>query len=216
LAEVPLRLTYEVVPPRSGSAPHPVLVLLHGRGADEHDLLGLEPALDPRLLILSARATHPLMGGYAWYDIYGIGEPNQEHLRQSVEAIAAFCTEAVAAHQGDPDRLYALGFSQGAAMVGGLLLTGAAALAGGVMLSGYVPVGAELDERPQDLKGRPVFVGHGTHDGVIPLPFGRATRDFFTAQQADLTYREYPMAHQIGSEELSDAAQWLKVQLERS
>jgi len=207
------RLVYEVVTPREGTAPHPVLLLLHGRGADEHDLLGLAEAVDPRLLILSARAPLPLAGGFMWYAIEGIGIPDQRHLRASLTLIERLLQTAVAEHQGDASRLFALGFSQGAAMAGGLLLTGVQ-LAGGVMLSGYVPTGAGLDEQPEALKGRPVFVGHGTRDGVIPLSFAHDTRAFFEEHRVRLSYHEYPMAHQISQQELADVDAWLRVRLD--
>ena len=71
-------LTHLVVPPREpmpdGSAP-PLLLLLHGRGSHERDLLGLADALDGRFLVVSARAPMPLGPGFHWYDLLVVGRP---------------------------------------------------------------------------------------------------------------------------------------------
>jgi phospholipase/carboxylesterase len=204
-------LVHRTAAARSGEPPHPCLLLLHGRGADERDLLGLAPWLPPSLFLVAARAPLPVpgLGGYQWHDLLGTGTPEPVSFLRTVERLQRFVGELPAAYPVDPGRLFVLGFSQGAAMT--LALTGAApqAVAGAVALSGYLPPGA----RTEGLAGKPVFVAHGTVDPVLPVSLGRAARDALQAAGADLTYREYPLAHQIGEQELADVSAWLEERL---
>src|SRR2546423_10408291 len=93
----------------------PGLLLLHGRGADEADLMGLVEALDPRLAVVSARAPLRWGPGFAWY---GAGAEEAGTMRNSLEELAKFITLLPAAYGIDPRRLYLMGFSQGAVMSG--------------------------------------------------------------------------------------------------
>ena len=112
-------LTHRIVPARQGEAPHPALLLLHGRGTDENDLLPLAGELDPRLLVISARAPFRFpWGGYMWYDLdpRGVGYPDRRTLEQSLEALHALIDRMGEEQPIDRGRLYAGGFSMGAAM----------------------------------------------------------------------------------------------------
>ncbi len=206
-----LSLSHRTAAARAGEPPHPCLLLLHGRGADERDLLGLSTVLDPRLFCVAARAPLPLpgMGGYQWHASLATGSPEPVSMLQSLERLKRLVAELPGAYPVDAARLFVLGFSQGAAMT--LMLAGAepAAVAGAVALSGFLPPAA----RVEGLRGKPVFVAHGTADPVLPLPFGRAVRDAVTGAGADLTYREYPMAHQIVEGELAEVNVWLAERL---
>jgi phospholipase/carboxylesterase len=207
-------------PPRQPVAgPAPALVLLHGRGADEQDLLGLADWLDPRLAIISLRAPFPLGPGYHWYELVQIGAAEPVSYASARAQLTACITALPAAYDLDPTRLYALGFSQGAVMTGGLLLAPPAApaprLAGAVLLSGYLPLDQHMADASPDLADVPIFVGHGRQDSLIPVAFGRHTRDELTALGAAVTYHEYPIAHAINEQELSDIAAWLTAQLDK-
>ena len=214
--ESALSLTYRVVPAQRpvDGVPPPGLLLLHGRGADELDLLGLAAALDPRLMLISARAPHRWHVGYHWYDLLDIGVPEPASYAVGRARLEAFVGEIVAARGLDPRRLYLLGFSQGAMMAGGLALTMPERIAGAVLLSGYLPLRQELPVREAALRGLPVFVGHGRYDDVIPVRYGHEARDYLTRVGADLTYREYPLPHTIGEEELAEVTAWLTVRLD--
>jgi phospholipase/carboxylesterase len=206
----PLGLVHVVHPARSGGpGPHPALLLLHGRGADEQDLLGLADELDPRLYVVSARAPLTLGPGFAWYHLLDIGNPDLASFNASLEALTSFVQALPSAYPIDPTRIFSLGFSQGAMMAGSLLLTHPNLPAGTVMLSGYLPLNAGLPINQKGLIGRPIFVGHGTLDPVIPIDAARQARDFLTRAGTALTYREYPIPHYIGPQELSDVVTWL-------
>ncbi|MCC6627119.1 MAG: hypothetical protein IT340_06915 [Chloroflexi bacterium] len=213
-----LSLKYIVRPARRpGAGLAPALVLLHGRGADEYDLLGLADWLDPRLTVISVRAPFPLGTGYHWYDLVQIGAAEPISYAAARARLTAWLDALAPAHGLDPARVYLLGFSQGAVMTAGLLLdpTGLNSRpAGTVLLSGYLP----LDQHPPPaagaLAGIPVFIGHGRQDPLIPVDFGHQTRDTLTGLGAAVTYREYPIPHTIGETELADIAAWLAAQLD--
>ena len=203
-------------PPRAGGAgPHPTLVLLHGRGADESDLRGLIPAFDARLLVVSVRA--PLAfpgGGFAWYDAEVIGRPDPRQFAESFARLERFL-DGIAADGADPGRIFLLGFSMGAVMAHALALAAPERISGVVAHSGYLP-----PEMPGfryargELQGRPWFVAHGTEDPLLKIHFGRETRDILTPLGVDLTYREYPIGHWVSEDSVTDLSAWLTKRLD--
>jgi len=205
-----LGLSHVTRPPPGGSTgPQPCLLLLHGRGADELDLLGLADELDPRLFVVSARAPLRMGPGYAWYHLQRIGDPEPASFQASLAALSTFVADLPQAYPVDASKIFALGFSQGAMMAGSLLLTHPSVLAGTAMLSGYLPLNSGLAVDEAQLRDRPVFVAHGTGDQVLPVAVGRQAREYLVRLGADVTYREYRIGHSIGPEELVELAAWL-------
>lgn len=204
-------LVHAVHPASHGEAPFPGLLLLHGRGADEHDLLGLANELDGRLSVISARGPFRFPnGGYAWYELdpSGVGYPSPDSLNRSVGLLDQFLDEMVSTYSIDPKRLYIGGFSMGGAMAAGLALLFPERIAGAVILSSYLPLHAGLDFETEKAAGHPFFQAHGVYDPVIPVQHARETRDFLNTTEVELTYREYPTAHQISPDELEDLRSW--------
>jgi phospholipase/carboxylesterase len=210
----PASLVHRSVAARAGQGPHPTLLLLHGRGSNELDLLGLAPYLDPRLFLLSARAPLAWMGGYRWYDSDRPGQAERQSFETSLTLLTRFLNEMTSVYPVDPSRLYLLGFSQGAMMSNALLLTVPKQLAGALLLSGFQPRLDPSQIRADALAGKPVFMAHGTHDGVLPVERGREARDTLSGLGIDLVYREYPMDHQINEQELVDIQAWLAARLD--
>ena len=206
-------------PRRPAPGPPPLLILLHGYGSNEHDLIGLAPYLDPRFLIVSARAPHTLMpGGYAWFELdwtpRGIAI-DFDQAEESRKLAARFVGEAAAAYAADPRRIYLCGFSQGAIVASGVALTDPDLVAGTVLMSGRVPDEIRpLVAPPERLAGKPFLVTHGLYDEVLPIANGRASRAILERLPVDLTYREYPMAHEVSAESLGDVTTWLTARLD--
>ncbi|HZT96298.1 MAG TPA: alpha/beta fold hydrolase [Chloroflexota bacterium] len=201
------------IAPKVGSLPYPGLLLLHGRGRNETDLLSIGPYLDPRLFVVSARAPFTLMpGSYYWYDLEAslAGRPSSESIQFSLEAVSRFLDQIVPAYGLDPSRLFIGGFSMGAAMSAASALMFPDRVAGAIVLSGYLPIHAELPYRPQECQGHPIFQGHGTLDDVLPVELGRMTRDYLLRTPVDLTYREYVARHEVPPQELTDASEWMR------
>ena len=196
--------------PTPGPGPYPGLILLHGRGSDEDDLLGLAPYLDPRLLVVSVRAPFQFpMGGYTWYSMEEVGNPELSELTESHHRVLQFVEDMPAMYPVDPEQLFLLGFSMGSVMSLAAALTRPAKIRGIVAHSGYVP---EYPSLPFDWEHSAhcrFFVAHGVEDPVIPIQFGRRAKALLSEKGVDLTYREYPIAHHVSEESLSEIARWL-------
>lgn len=213
-------LSYEFVHARRGMpGPPPLLVMLHGYGANESDLLGLVPYLDERLHIASVRG--PLRidaGSYGWYRVtHTAGGPvvheGEEH--ESRKRLARFIDEMVEAHNVDTKKVFLLGFSQGATLALSLALTIPERLGGTVAFSGRVmrEVSGSIAS-PEALAQAKIFMAHGLHDDVIPIGRARASKEFLSGLDVDLTYREYSASHQISPDMLTHAGEWLRQSME--
>jgi phospholipase/carboxylesterase len=177
--------------------PRGALVLLHGRGADEHDLFPLLDALDPERRLVGYTPRAPLSlppGGAPWYRLGGIPTPDPDTFAPTF----ALATAWLDALPFPADRIVLGGFSQGAAMTYALGL-GAdrprpAAL---VCLSGFMPRVDGFELSLAGLAGYPVAIGHGSLDPVIAVDWGREARGALEDAGADVLYRESPLPHTI-------------------
>jgi phospholipase/carboxylesterase len=222
MAATPPRLVERVASARRtvpGDAP-PLLVLLHGIGADENDLFSLAAHLDPRFTVVSVRAPRPYHTGFAWFDIAwkpdGTIVPDVTQARETLVDFVRWLDAAPGRLGADARRVYLLGFSQGAMMSLGVLRAVPERVAGVVALSGRF--GDALFDVPPPgdaVRAVPLFVGHGTLDDLLPVANGRAIRDAFQPIVRDFTYREYAVAHGIAPSELADVAAWLTARLDR-
>jgi phospholipase/carboxylesterase len=213
-------LVHRTVAPRSPSARPPLLLLLHGIGADEQDLLPLAPHLDPRLLVLSVRAPHeaePM--GYRWYAIDWTASPPRAdpgEILASRDLLGRFVDEEVAAHGADPARVFLLGFSQGAIMSLALLLGRPGLLRGVVAHSARLAHLHAPNPAPEALAGAAVLLLHGAGDEVIPAAQGRKAHEVLAPLLGPrVTYREFEgLGHGISEESLREAARWITARLE--
>jgi len=199
----------------------PLLLLLHGYGANEDDLFSLAPYLDERFLVVSARAPVSLRGmGYAWFNLgftpQGIAV-DPEEVEAARLTLRKFIGEIVEAYGCDPNAVYLMGFSQGAMMGLAVALTYPGIAAGVVAMSGrLMPQTFDQIADKDMLIGLPIFVVHGTGDTVLPISHGRETRAKLAELPVDLTYREYDMGHEVSVESLEDVTEWLKKRLDRA
>lgn len=206
-------LTYRERPP-AGEA-EGLLILHHGRGADEVDLLGLADALDPdgRLHAVAPRAPFQLPGwpGYHWYVVPQVGYPDPETFHAAYRELAA-CHDELWARTGlGPGRTVLGGFSMGAVMSFALGLGGDRPAPAGILaFSGFVPV---VEGWHADLAGRgslPVFVAHGRNDPVIDVSFSRRARELLEPGGIAVEYHESDVEHSIDAEVVPAAVAWLR------
>ena len=184
----------------------PALVMLHGRGADEHDLFGLKQFLDPRLDIYSLRAPYEYeWGGYSWFDLYEDGTVDEEGFLRSQTEILSFISTL------KTKKLFLLGFSMGAIMSYAVALTRPGICTGIAALSGFAPVQLENEYRLSELQDLHIFISHGINDPVIPVASARRTKELLSSSNAHVSYREYPMAHQIDDTCLADLGAWIRI-----
>ncbi|HYZ20395.1 MAG TPA: hypothetical protein VE615_12685 [Gaiellaceae bacterium] len=204
-------LTYRARP--AAGEPEGALVLLHGRGTDEHDLFPLLDALDPERRLLGVTPRGPLSlppGGAHWYAIRELGYPDPETFNASHDRASSWL-DALAAETGiPPERTVLGGFSQGAVMSHALGLgAGRPRPAGIVALSGFIPTaeGFELDlDRPLP----PVAIGHGTYDPVIGVEWGRRAKETLKRAGADVVYKESPLPHAVDPSFLQRLQPWVR------
>ena len=214
-----LSLTHLVREPTVKAEKPPLLLLLHGVGSNEEDLFGLAEHLDHRLFIVSARAPNTLgYGSYAWFHVqFTPSGPaiESDEAESSRLALISFIDEVVDAYGLDAERVYPMGFSQGSTISMSLALTAPQKLAGVIAMSGRtLPDVLPKMAPPEQLKKLSVLVVHGTADQVLPIRYGRETRDILSKLPVDLTYYEYPMAHQVSAQSLADIDEWLKQRLD--
>jgi len=211
-------LDHLVLPPDQASAgAHPAIILIHGRGANEEDLVGLPGVFDKRLMILSVRAPFAFAydGGYTWYDIGALGVPEPGSFRESCDRLGQFVADALEHYSIDPQRLILLGFSMGTAMALSFAASHPGLICGVVAHSGYLPEKTHLTYEWEKLTGCRILLTHGVDDPVIPLFMARRTRDLLAQSTARLTYREYQGGHEITQEMLDDAGPFIADLIER-
>jgi phospholipase/carboxylesterase len=194
--------------------PEGLLVLHHGRGTDENDLLELADVLDPerRLHVATPRAplTVPGWPGYHWYVVPRVGYPDPDTFHAAYEKLAGFHDELWERTGIGPERTVLGGFSMGSVMSYSLGLAGERPAPAGILaFSGFVPTvegwQPDLGSRP-DL---PVFIAHGRRDPVMEVEFARRARDLLEAGGLPVSYHESDVAHNIDPAHLPAATEWL-------
>lgn len=193
-----------------------LLVLMHGVGSNEQDLFGLAPYVPPQFHVLSLRAPFAMgMGAYAWFQ-FTVDADGTRHINvpqeQQARILVQQTVEAAAAQLGiPPERIVLGGFSQGGIMALSQLLTQPQSLRGVVVWhSRLLPEIASLHAPAAAFAGKSAWVSHGSYDNVIPLTSAHAVRDRLAALPLQLSYHEYPGAHEIRPEELRASMQWLQ------
>lgn len=195
----------------NSGARYPAILALHGRGSNEEDLLELAPHLPAGLLWVTPRAPLPLgPGSYEWYRVKVVGRPDPAQVFSAIDTIDHFISEILVVYPIDPEKLFLLGFSQGSFLSMCYTLAHPARIAGVVAHSGYIPNGMKLEIDEADVKNKPFLLIHGEHDTMIPVEWGRASRDRLQELGADVTYREFQMGHQVSMASLEVIFTWLQ------
>ena len=199
----------------SGEEPRGLLVLHHGRGSDEHDLLSLADALDPqrRLHVVTPRAPLSVTGwpGHHWYLVPRVGFPDPDTFHAAYHELAGF-HDALWRRTGIAPAATVLGgFSMGSVMSYALGLgDGRPTPAGILAFSGFLPT---IDGWQADLPSREglrAFIAHGRRDPVIDVEFARRARDLLKDAGLVVSYHESDVAHNIDPAHIPLARDWLE------
>lgn len=205
-----MTLTYRSRP--AAGEPEGMLVLFHGRGADEHDLFPVLDLLDPERLLLGVTPGGPLSlppGGSHWYALGGLGTPDPATFLPTYELASRWLDDLAAENGVPPEQTVLGGFSQGAVVTYSLGFgKGRPRPAALLALSGFVPTvpGFELDLTPPL---PPIAIGHGTHDPIIGVEWGRRARALLEDAGGEVIYREYPLPHTIEPRFLVELRPWI-------
>lgn len=205
----------ERLPDGDGSG---LLVLHHGRGTDEHDLLGLADALDPdrRLHVVTPRGplTIPGWSGRHWYLVPHVGYPDPRTFREAYRLLGEFHDELWRRTGIGPARTVLGGFSMGTVMSYALGLGPDRPPPAGIMaFSGFIPTVEGWRPELADRTGLAVFVAHGRRDPVIGVEFARSARELLSGGGLDVDYHEFGGGHEIDPAHLPQARRWLSAAL---
>jgi phospholipase/carboxylesterase len=203
------------VPP--GDGPHPTVIALHGWGASSHDLIGLAPVLHGGgALVLCPQgpvAFQIAQGilGFGWWPITQSRQMDPAEFEKARAALRKFIDAAFARYPIDRRKVVVLGFSQGGAMAYDLVLSEPERFAGLVALSSWLPEAIDRAIPPNDaLKNLPALVIHGSQDPMVPVAGAQESRQRLMARGLNVTYREFPMQHEINPEALRELVIWLE------
>lgn len=184
----------------------PLVVLLHGRGSSEREIITLAGHLPAGPAYAAVRAPIAEGGGYAWFANRGIGRPVAESLASSMAWFRTWLDAAAPA--GRPVVL--VGFSGGAAFAGGLILDDPQRYSGAAILYGTLPFDAGVPVTPERLAGLPVFVAQGDQDTVIPAELLARTWQYLHMESAARTHgRRDPGGHRITELTLGELGNWI-------
>jgi phospholipase/carboxylesterase len=195
-----------------------LLVLHHGRGSDEQDMIGLAPVLDPeeRLNVIAPRAPLQLRGspGYHWYMVPRVGYPDPDSFRAAYGELAALHDELWSRTGVGPERTVLGGFSMGTVMSYATGLGGDRPAPAGILaLSGFIPTVDGWQPSLDDRTATKVLIAHGRNDGVIPVTFARRARELLDSAGFDVDYRESEAAHHVDPGDIPRAVAWLTTTL---
>jgi phospholipase/carboxylesterase len=208
-----MEVLVQVERPAAGE-PEGLLVLHHGRGTDERDLLGLADALDPeaRLRVVSPRGPLALPGspGYHWYLVPRVGYPDHDSFHAARAALAELHDRLWEETGVGPERTVLGGFSMGSVMSYAMALgADRPAVAGILAFSGFVPTVDGWRPSLADRQGTRAFVAHGRRDPIMDIEFARRARDLLEQGGLEVEYRETELGHQIDPAHIADATAWL-------
>jgi phospholipase/carboxylesterase len=210
VTEEPLGFVHRFVPAEAPDAP--TLLLLHGTGGDENDLLPVGRMLDERAALLSPRGKVLEYGMSRFFRRLAKGVFDHEDLVNRTHELAGFVEQAVNEYGIDPRRLFVVGFSNGANVAASLLLTYPRLLAGAILLRAMVPF---EPERMLDLSGTPVYLAAGRSDQMVPPENTERLAQLLQEAGADVTLDWQPGGHGIGPEEVQAARNWLEDEISK-
>jgi predicted esterase len=196
--------THRFLPARTDGAL--TLLLLHGTGGDENDLLELGRALDGQAALLSPRGQVRERGANRWFRRLSEGVFDTQDLLARTDQLTAFVTSATAHYRLDASRLVAVGFSNGANIAATLLLRHPQLLRGAVL---FAPMVTLNDPPIVDLSGVAVFLAAGRADPIAPPEQAERLAEQFIERGAAVELRWHPGGHGIDRNVFAQATAWL-------
>lgn len=190
------------------------IVLLHGRGSDERDLLGLRAGLPAGAVLVTPRAPFPgapwgYGPGWAWYRYIGGATPEPESFEQSQHALAEFVDALPSLLPVKPGPVVLGGFSQGGTMSIAHALRNPGSVPLAMNFSGFLADHPSVSADRESVAGTRFFWGHGLRDPAIPHALAGIGRAALQRAGADIEIRDYDIGHWISPQELADAASWI-------
>ena len=192
--------------PAEDSAAGETLVVLHGTGGDENDLIGIGQAIAPGAAIISPRGNVLENGAPRFFRRLSEGVFDPKEVRARAEELARFIRAAVVTYRLDPERVFALGYSNGANIASTVMLVEPGILQGSILLR---PMLVYEPSEQRDLSGSAVFISAGRMDPIVPTTSVERLVALFEAVHADVTLKWQLAGHSLVPSEVREAADWL-------
>lgn len=192
---------------------YPLVVMLHGFGANMLDLAGLAPSINPKGYVYACPNAPMVFDlglgnkGYGWMTPHGKATPQE--IQRSEALLSGFFEEVSEKFKTKPGRALLMGFSQGGGMTLRCGLGRPGTFAGLVALSSYLPNPEELEDRLPARRSQPIFFAHGRSDSMVSTEHALASVKFLERMGYRPDYREYPMGHEISPPVLKDLTTWM-------
>lgn len=203
-----MKLSYEHLYLPGTDQDAPPLLLLHGTGGDERDLLPLAQSLSPGSAVLSPRGDVNEHGQLRFFRRFAEGVFDLDDVRRRTLALGEFVSTATRHYGIDASRLIALGFSNGANIAATLLQLRPEVLAGGVLLRAMVVLNEPA--QPGSLRGKRILLSNGTADPIVPNDHPVRLAELLRAGGAEVTLRQHPGSHGLVSADVTSARDWLR------
>lgn len=188
--------------------PYATAVMLHGRFGSEDDMWIFAKTVPAHWLILAPRGLNEESAGYSWHPRLPDEWPCLYELDKAVTAVTHFIHALPKAYNADPQQIYLMGFSQGAATAYALAMKYPKLIRGVAGLVGFVPDACDAAVQIQTLEELPIFMAVGKEDPLIPYPRAQLCAQTLQEAGAHLTYKEYATGHKLNAQGMRDLQQW--------
>jgi phospholipase/carboxylesterase len=206
-----LGFVHRFVPPE-GSASGDTLIVLHGTGGNESDLIGIGQAVAPGAAILSPRGNVLENGAPRFFKRLAEGVFDPKEVRSRGEELTRFIRAAIVAYRLDASRIHALGYSNGANIASTVMFTEPGLLQSAVLLR---PMLVYEPEQRSDLSGSAVFISAGRMDPIVPASSVERLVELFEASHSEVTLKWQLAGHSLVPSEVREAADWFALQRAR-
>lgn len=196
--------TFKHTAPQPNGEKQPAIFLLHGLASNENDLLQLVGDFKEQCHIFSLQGPIKHKPGFAFYTFEEEGIPQRDVFDKVVKFTEAFILEAIAEYNLDIEKIYVIGFNQGAVVAQTLALVMGNAIRGTAALSGYLPEFVAVEYNKLPMNNSKIFISHGEYDFVYPFVWGQRSAKFFEDYGADVTFKTYADGHGVTPENLQD------------
>jgi predicted esterase len=198
--------------PAEDSSQGETLVVLHGTGGDENDLIGIGQAIAPGAAIVSPRGNVLEAGAPRFFKRLAEGVFDPKEVRSRAEELARFIRRAVITYRLDPARVFALGYSNGANIASTVMLVEPGILQGAIL---FRPMLVYEPNEKSDLIGSAVFISAGRMDPIVPVASVERLAELFESTHAEVTLKWQLAGHSLVPSEVREAADWLALRRAR-
>jgi phospholipase/carboxylesterase len=198
--------------PAEDSASGETLIVLHGTGGNENDLIGIGQTIAPGAAILSPRGNVSENGAPRFFKRLAEGVFDPKEVRSRGEELARFIRVAIAKYGLDASRIYALGYSNGANIASTVMFLEPRLLQGAIL---FRPMLVFEPHERGDLSGASIFISAGRMDPIVPVSSVERLVELFESAQAEVSLKWQLAGHNLVPSEVREAAEWLALQRAR-